>query len=124
METNSKAAMKEKELIQKIKFLENSKEFIEQVNQVEDKIRVLKKEKFEAGAGLNELKELIKNVKGEISKINQQVEEMDQSKEGIQKQLDKINLDRNAIKKEMAELKAQKEELKEDFYKRLMEYEK
>lgn len=124
METTTKGAAQEKELIRKIKFIESSKEFIVQVNELDEQIREKKKEKFEAGSGLEELKETQKNLKSEIDKISKEVATIDNSKEAVQKQLDKINEERDQIRKAITELRAKKDEQKEIFYRSLIDYEK
>lgn len=44
---------------------------------MEEEIKIKRKQKSEAGAGLGELKETVNNLKGEITKMNKQVEGME-----------------------------------------------
>ena len=66
METQSEATLKEKEVIRKIELLKNSKQYIEEIEKLDEEIKTKKKQKFEAGAGLADLKETIANLKAEV----------------------------------------------------------
>jgi hypothetical protein len=80
-------------------------------------------EKTEAGKDLPTLKEVVKGLQTKLDVVKKNQDEMAESKESITKQLDKINLDRNKLKVDMTELKALKEKQRDDFYRRLIDFE-
>jgi hypothetical protein len=53
-----------------MKFLEASKPFITEANELDSEIRIKKNLQMEAGQGLSELKEISDSLKKEIDKIN------------------------------------------------------
>lgn len=63
METTTAGAMKEKQIIKEIKFLGDSKEFINKVEELEKESAKKRKKKYEAAKGLTELKEEITTLK-------------------------------------------------------------
>ena len=111
-------------MIREMQVIKESRPYIEEINSLIKQIREKKDEKYQSGQGLSELKTAVTEIKASINKIKKNQDDKESFKESIQKQLDKINQDRNLIRKDIADLKKQKDLHREEYYKKLIEYEK
>ena len=111
-------------MIREMQVIKESRPYIEEINSLIKQIREKKDEKYQSGQGLSELKTAVTEIKASINKIKKNQDDKESFKESIQKQLDKINQDRNLIRKDIADLKKQKDQHREEYYKKLIEYEK
>ena len=114
---------KERELIKEIQLIKQSKPFIEEINELLEQIRNKKQEKYKAGEGLSALKSEVSVLKAAVNKLKKEQDGKEVNKEHIQKDLDKINQQRNALRTEIAELRKKKEAEKEQYYRKMIEYE-
>jgi chromosome segregation ATPase len=88
------------------------------------KIKANTKEKYEISQPIGPLKEEAKELQTKIDSFKKTQELAKESKETIQKALDKINQERNTLRGQIEELRQQKLKLREDFYKKLLAYER
>lgn len=82
-------------MIKEMAFIKDSKPFIEELQELRDIIFQKKKEKYDAGLPLGEVKDKLNSVQTSINKLKKEQDNKQVNKEGIQKSLDKINSDRN-----------------------------
>ena len=78
-------------MIKEMQFIKESKPFIEELQELRDIIFEKKKEKYEAGLPLGEVKEKLADVQTQITRLKKDQDSKQVNKEGIQKSLDKIN---------------------------------
>ena len=104
-------------MLKEIQQIKDSKPFIEELERIREDIFNKKKEKFEAGAGLGELKEETKSLKNTIGKVKKGKEDKKTFKEKVQKELDKINEDRNKFRNDILSVREEKEKHRELYYK-------
>jgi len=107
-----------------MKQIKESEPFIRELEELRQQIFEKKKGKYEVGLPISEIKEECKAIKDRINKLKANQNNKQSFKETIQKGLDKINEERNKLRKDIAEMKVTKEKNKEDFYSKLLEYEK
>lgn len=122
--TTSTDGKQEKQLIKEMQFIRDSRPFIEEVTLLKDLIFKKKKEKYDVSVPIQALKEEQKALQTKIDAFKKSQDQAKESKEQIQKALDKINSDRNALRQGIEELRAQKVKLREDFYTKLLAYER
>lgn len=117
LQVASLTANQEKAMLKEIQQIKDSKPFIEELERIREDIFNKKKEKFEAGAGLGELKEETKSLKDTIGKVKKGKEDKKTFKEKVQKELDKINEDRNKFRNDILSVREEKEKHRELYYK-------
>ena len=69
METTTSGAAKEKEIIKEIKMLENSRQYIEEIQDYDEQIHDLWSQKKAVASSLDDLKEQIKSTQEEIDEL-------------------------------------------------------
>ena len=123
MQTATGGGSREKENIRELKFLQDSKQYVDELQGLQQEIKHLKSEKYVEGGDLNELKEKQRSLQEEIDKLRRGESVIQNDKASLQMQVDKLKLDREDMRRELADLKQQKSKETEQFYKSFMEYE-
>ena len=124
LQITSTDGKQEKEMIKEMQFIRDSRPFLEEIAALNQIIFQKKKEKYEISQPIGPLKEEAKELQTKIDSFKKTQEVAKESKETIQKALDKINQERNTLRGQNEDLWQQKLKLREDFYKKLLAYER
>ena len=124
LQITSTDGKQEKEMIKEMQFIRDSRPYLEEIAGLNQIIFQKKKEKYEISQPIGPLKEEAKELQTKIDSFKKTQEVAKESKETIQKALDKINQERNTLRGQNEDLWQQKLKLREDFYKKLLAYER
>ncbi len=121
--TNTLSAADEKLLIQEIEKVKNSKPHLEKREQLRAQIDQLREEQKQASTGLPEINKMLAGIRKQIDGVKSKEQVFVLDKAEHQSELDRISAQKKYLMGRVAELRASKNEAKEDFYGKLVEYE-
>ena len=124
LQITSTDGKQEKEMIKEMQFIRDSRPYLEEIAGLNQIIFQKKKEKYEISQPIGPLKEEAKELQTKIDSFKKTQEVAKESKETIQKALDKINQERNTLRGQNEDLWQQKLKLREDYYKKVLAYER
>lgn len=124
LETTTCSKAKEKDLMNQLEQVKASPPFIKEFARLTTEIEQKKEEKKQIQSGIAQYKTEGQRLKSRIEELKKGTDTLQTQKEGISKQLDKINADKKAMHEEISNLYDQKHKIKEDYYGKLLAYEK
>ena len=124
LQVTSTDGKQEKEIIKEMQFIRESRPYLEEIAALNQIIYQKKKEKYEVSQPIGPLKEQAKELQAKIDTFKKTQEQAKESKETIQKALDKINSERNALRSQIDEIRKSKVVLRDEFYTRVLAYER